>query len=461
MPSFRAMALVALASGLNAAESPRPWQPVVEVEQEVYSHKPADNGAGPMWCFGNTCVVRLEQKVFASGIRTLPDCVPLNNVRWMLFQAADEGWKQVADGGETHEREPCPLACFPDGRLLLSVNPNSCKPGEKDGPAQPQVLQFAAADPAGGAKTLVPQWKGEIRFHAHTYRSFAADGARQELVLFYNTAYDKTYWTFLDEKGQWSAQGELAFPWGAEYDKPQPVRVCYPVVQLKDRAVHFCGVSDVVEPYNAWREYKKQLTGREWDYDFRRLFYTWSDDIAGGQFHKWVEIASRDKTCGWLFPCDLWAAPDGRVHVLWSERALDERLRKKFFPDEKQSLALNYAVLRDGQVLLRKPVLQSREGEAGETPGRGRFHVTPGGRLLVFYHAGGKNARSQSVYENRLVEVLPDGSFSPPVTVPLKKPLESFFTATPRAGCKPSVFLDLLGESGSTLRYARIRLEEP
>ena len=64
--------------------------------------------------------------------------------------------------------------------------------------------------------------------------------------------------------------------------------------------MHFCGVSDIVEPYPEWRAYKKQLTGKEWDYDFRRLFYTWTPDITREKFRHWVEVASRDKTCGWI-----------------------------------------------------------------------------------------------------------------------------------------------------------------
>lgn len=108
--------------------------------------------------------------------------------------------------------------------------------------------------------------------------------------------------------------------------------------------------------------------------------------------------------------------------------------------------------MRDGKVTVRRPVQEWKEGEAsGERAGNGRFQVTPDGRLFVFYYVGG------SVSENRLVEVLPDG-FSAPVKVPLQKPLSSFYTATPRAGCAPSHTLDLLGDIGGTLRYARVRL---
>jgi hypothetical protein len=51
-----------------------------------------------------------------------------------------------------------------------------------------------------------------------------------------------------------------------------------------------------------------------------------------------------------MSPGDLWVGPDGAVHLLWVERALDDRLREKFFPDARQSHSINYAVVRDGKV---------------------------------------------------------------------------------------------------------------
>lgn len=433
--------------------------PTVEVEEDVYSYTAADNGAGPMWTHGNTCIVRVGNELLASGIETLPGYKPLNNVRWMLFRRLSDGWKLESRGTGTHEREPCPMVAFPDGRIFLSVNPNASKPDEYDGAATPQVLEFSASSPKAPRRALIPKWDRPIAFHGHTYRSFAADAVSREFILFYNTAYDRAYWTWYDRDGRWAKQGALDFPWGAEYDKPQPIRICYPNVALRQRKAFFCGVSDIIEPYTKWRQYKKKLTGRDWDYDFRRLFFTWSDDIATGRFHDWVEIASRDRTCGWVFPCDLHVGADGHVHLLWAERALDERLRAKFFPDAKQSLALNYAVVVDGRIKLRRSILEWREGQpAGERPGNGRFHVLPDGRLLVVYYVSGQDACGKAVSENRLVEIRPDGTIGQAVRIPLRKPLPSFFTATPRAGCAPLPLLDLFGDVGGTMRYARIRV---
>ncbi|UCD50161.1 MAG: hypothetical protein JSW27_21860 [Phycisphaerales bacterium] len=452
-----------LIAPLAGAMSQSSLRPIVEIEEEVYSYEPANNGAGPLWCHGSTCLARTGGEVFASGLKTLPDAKPLNNCRWMLFRRAEDGWKKVFVDASNRTREPCPLAGFPDGRLFLSANPTLVPdPNTYSGPALPQILQFNSDEPSAPARTLLPLWSGQPEFSEHSYRSFAGDGPNRELILFQNVGYTHAEWSFLDRDGRWSAQGQLKWPWGAEYDKPQPIRVCYPNVAIKNRAVHFCGVSDIVEPNETWRTFKKELTGRNWDYDFRRLFYTWTDDITTGTFQPWVEIASRDRTAGWINPGDLWIAPDGAVHIVWTERALDERLREKFFPDAKQSQGLNYAVVRNGKVLSRRTLLVAEEGGSSERPGRGRFHVTPDNRLFVFFYVSGTNANGQSISENRLLEIHADGSVGQAVRVPLEKPFSDFFTATVRAGSLPSLTLELLGTRQGTrhaISYARIKIQ--
>ena len=435
--------------------------PVVEIEEDVYTHTNANNGAGPMWCSGSTSLVRVGDEVFASGLETVPDARPLNNCRWVLFHRGSNGWERVrVDDGRT--REPSPLAAFPDGRVFLSANPTlGSGPDPNGGPARPEVFRFTASHLKSPPLPLQPAWQGTPPFSEHSYRSFAADGAAGEFVHFQNVGYTHAEWTFRDRAGKWSAQGQLKWPWGAEYDKPEPIRVCYPNVALRDRAVHFFGVSDVVEPYKAWREFKRELTGKEWDYDFRRLFYTWTRDITKESFAEWIEIASRDKTCGWVSPGDLWLAPNGDVHLLWSERAIDERLRAKFFPEAKQSLTLNYAVVREGKVIRRRTLVESREDKPGLIGSAGRFHVTADHRLFVVCYAAGTESDGRRVAENRILEILPDGSAGAPVRLPLVKPFTSFFTATVRAGSPPSRTLEMLGPragNGNTMSYARVRL---
>ena len=38
-------------------------QPVVEIESDIYSFEPANNGAGPLWCHGSTIIVRTDDTV--------------------------------------------------------------------------------------------------------------------------------------------------------------------------------------------------------------------------------------------------------------------------------------------------------------------------------------------------------------------------------------------------------------
>jgi hypothetical protein len=374
----------------------------------------------------------------------------------MLFRRTDAGWEQVYKGTE-RTREPSPLTCLED-RVLLSVNPTLTPPDTYSGPSQPQILEFSSTDPQHGYKTILPGWQGQPPFSEHSYRSFVADSSRGEMILFQDIGYTHAEWAFCESGGAWSAQGQLVWPWGGEYDEPQPIRVCYPAVQLKNRALYFCGVSDIVEPYKAWREYKLEITGRKWDFDFRRLFFTWSDDITTGQFHQWIEVSSRDKTCGWISPCDMWVEDHGKVHILWTERAIDERLRGRFFPLEKQTVALNYAALRDGVVWVRRALHVGGEGESSEVPGWARFQSTPDGRLFVFYHMGGKDADGNDLSQNRLLEIMPDGAMTASVSIPLHPPITSFFTATERGGSQPSQILDVFGDVENVMRYARIKI---
>ncbi len=452
--------LSAVVAEPTGAAMPR-LQPVVESQEDVYDFQSADNGAGPTWCHGSTCLVRIRNDVFASGIEKLEHQKPLNNCRWMLFKRNQNRWELQCKDAEGRTREPSPIVGFQDGRLFLSVNPTLTKPGTYAGPARPQILQFNASDPKTPVQTILPKWNGTPQFTEHSYRSFAADGVNNELILFQNIGYTHSEWAFRDAHGKWTANGKLPWPWGDQYDKPQPIRVCYPTVMLQHRAVHFCGVSDIMEPYLKWREFKHKLTGRHWDYDFRRLFYTWSDDITTGKFHKWVEIASRDKTAGNIFPCDLWIGPDGRVHVLWTERALDVRLRKEFFPDARQSNALNYAILRDGKILSKRALVLADEGGARLIASAARFQVAPGNRLLVFYYVSGTDSDGKTVSENRILELSKDGAPGESVRVPLERPFTSFFTATVRGGSPPSKTVELLGlRSGSqnTISYAKVRM---
>ena len=93
------------------------FKATVKAEETVYSYESADNGAGPMWCHGNTCIVRFGENVFASGLETLEGVKPLHNTRWTLYQRKSNGWSLLSKDDTNRTREPSPLGLFQDGRL--------------------------------------------------------------------------------------------------------------------------------------------------------------------------------------------------------------------------------------------------------------------------------------------------------------------------------------------------------
>ncbi len=436
------------------------WNLEVEIEEDLYTYTSANNGAGPMWCAGSTSLVRTQGRVFATSLETLTDEEPLNNCRWKLHQRAEDGWKVIHEN-DGRTREPAPLAGFANGDVFVSGNPTLGSGAQPNGgPARPDLWQFSSS--TGEAKQHFPQWQDSPPFREHSYRSLATDGARGELFLMQNIGYGHAEWAFRDAGGAWSAQGKLEWPWGADYEKPKPVRLCYPNVALRDRAVHFFGVEDVTESVAAWRKHKTELTGNAWDYVFRRLYYTHNPDITSQPFAAWLEIANLEATAGHAWPCDLYLAPNADVHLLWSESAVDERLRPAFFPQAKQARRLKHAVVRQGKVASTATLLESTEDRPGLHASRARFHVLPGNELFVVAHVTGTEPQSGlAVNENRLLELDAEGEIARSTTIPLNKPFTNFFTATPRAGSPPSDRLDLLGTQqgkSGTISYARVRI---
>ena len=88
----------------------------VTAEEEVYRFEPLGNGSGPLWCSGSTCIVRIGEQVFASGLEKMPGVPPYNNCRWTLFRRDASGWEQIGADPVHRTREPSPLAAFHDGQ---------------------------------------------------------------------------------------------------------------------------------------------------------------------------------------------------------------------------------------------------------------------------------------------------------------------------------------------------------
>ena len=447
-----------------------PVTPVVEVEEDVYTYEDARNGADPLWGVGATCLVRWEDRLFASGLQTMPGIPPGNNCRWLLFGREPDGsssptgptpWRQVRSEVLGLTREPCPLALSQRGALVLS----SCQSAQAGGAGAPrlQFIEFAVTNIAGPRFTLAPDWGGYTNFTDSTYRSLAADGPRGELVLFVNGGPWSARWLLLNERGAGIATGELRWPWEGGYERAGAVRITHANTLLRDGVLHFCGISELTEPVSAWRDFKRQPAGNGPDLVSRRLFYVRAPDLVRGLFDQWIEVANLDKTAGTITLGDLWVDREEVVHVVWAEEALDERLRARFFPQAPQTHTINYARLRRDTILTRRTLVPDPMPNAGEVPSRPRFQITPDQQLFVFYFVSGVGADGRTVAENRVIEVQPDGSATAPVKVPLAHPMDRYYTATPRAGSPLSTTLDLLGSRAGvpfTVSYARVQLRD-
>ena len=98
-------------------------------------------------------------------------------------------------------------------------------------------------------------------------------------------------------------------PYGASH-----ARVNYPVVALKNRAVHFCGAA----AYDTWsRVTTPELAGRQFGNRFRKLYYAWTEDVTKSEFSDWIEIDNTFEDGGWVFAGDLYLDSEGVSHLLW------------------------------------------------------------------------------------------------------------------------------------------------
>ncbi len=448
--------------------------PRITTIENIYQHQPTNNGAGPFWCLGCTTLVSTPSgDLYMTSFEKTDEAIPYQNVKWALWRRTTAGWKKVHQDTR-RTREPSPLVVLPGQNIgLISTNPTLTAPDVQAGPAEPEARVFRLDTHFSGGETgasEIPTREGYVfpaghYFGEHSYRSFVADGESGEVLEFHQVDDGDQVWSFRNATGKWGHPGRLTWPWGADYAKPQAIRVCYPSVLLKNRAVYFCGVSDIMEPNPAWREAKFRITGKKWDYDFRRLFFTWTPDITSAALEPWMEVSGREATCGWIFPCDMIHNDDAAnsVTALWVERALDERLRPEFFPNEKQSWSLKTARITQGKVECIHHVAHLEEGQAGHTARFGRFHQTADGRRFVVATVGdphveyGSHEKSQCSLE--LIELAPDGGVKSTHTLGHTVAQPFFFVATPRAGCPLTDAIHVLAEGPDRwMQYLKIEL---
>ncbi|MBN1817429.1 MAG: hypothetical protein JW828_08710 [Sedimentisphaerales bacterium] len=430
-------------------------EPVVEVEEIITSVAPAHNGAGPLWCYGAPLVARCGEDVFVSVIETGTDVPPLCNTRWQLWHRTNnESWTMVRCEGEFRQREPCPVGVFCDQSVFLSVNPSTEPPGTQYGPCKPLVLEFDGKKPGAASVVHEPSWEGRPHFTDHSYRGFAADGINKELLLVNIDAQTgQQFVSFRDAQGSWHAKGKISFP----------IRSCYPQVSLQNRSAHILAIGDIVEPNEEWRKLKFEKLGRQWDYVFRRLFYSYTPDIRNHPFSEPIEVDSVEDTAGHIANLDLYVDSDGLVHVLYLRQPHQYAfLRDAYFPGQEMTLDLEYVVVRSGKAICRRTLAASRTDQTdGLIPAYARFHIDSRNRLHVVL-SGTMKTDGKAAFGMFIASVPQVFDELNWMQIPLQKPLRTFFTNTVRGGSGGSDVLDLFGiaDDGSILRYARIRLND-
>lgn len=446
-------------------------------EDTICTYENPDNGSGPMWCNGSSTIVRDGSRVFAAVPETGKDVPPLCNTRWQLFCREDGGaWERANVNRDFNEREPCPLLRLPGGRIVLSVNPavalrHRGEDGREGWDCEPRLLEFSAGDPAQDPAVIRPVWDQDYAFTAHSYRGVCADGQTGEVLLLNILLYEGQAWSFRDASGEWTARGMLRFP----------LRGCYPQVALKGRATHVMAVSDIVEPNREWREFKRKVTGQDWDFDFRQIYYAYTPDIAEEDFSPILTISSRDETAGHTRNEDLWIGPDGDAHLIYRDKNVwYPFMRDRFFPGMPLTIALRYCRVHEGKVIERRTLVECEEDRSATRPydedendrrllsefpseqlqpDWAMFHATPEDELYVIYHLGGLGADSPQASGNYILKLYPEAGEAPQ-KLDLKFPLVTFFTAGVRTGTLPSHTVDLygLGHEPGTVRYAQIRI---
>jgi len=427
----------------------------VEIEEIVTRYTPANNGAGPMWCYGSTVIARQGKNVYLSTIKTGEDVPLLCNTRWQLWHRSSDGWKIEQAEKAYRQREPCPIAVFQQGPVFLSVNPSTEPAGVQYGPCRPLVLEFDRENLQRRTFTThTPSWADGTYFTDHSYRGFAADGVNGELLLLnINAKTSEQFVSYRDSSGRWHQRGTIEFP----------IRSCYPQVSLRDGSAHVMAIGDIVEPVEKWRKLKFEKLNRKWDYVFRRLFYTYTDNIRTNGFVPPVEIDTVEQTAGHIRNLDMHIDTTGAAHLLYTKRPHQYAfIRDKYFPGQAMTINLEYVVVKDGRVVSKKTLAQTTQTSTGFEPSFARFHISSGGKIHVIA-AGTGIDKGKRTFGNYIGRISPGKGKPAFERIGLKHPFRSFFTNTPRGGSKPSDIIDLFGIAGDgpNLRYTRVHVVPP
>lgn len=226
------------------------------------------------------------------------------------------------------------------------------------------------------------------------------------------------------------------------------MRGAYPQIAINDGKAAILCISDIFEPNIKWREFKEAKFNKSWDYTFRQLYFSYTNNIMSNQFSPVLTIASVDETGGHIRNQDLWIDKGGVAHILYIQRNIWETaIRDEFFPNTPIKMSLNYCQISEGHIVYRRTLLEVTETDSDSNkktyatfvPNCAGFHSPNGNDLYVLYHASTNN--EEHIF---YIKVFPTPSEEMEI-LPCNTPLQSFVVASSRNGTDPSRIIDLLG----------------
>lgn len=426
------------------------------IPEMICPTKPFENGAGPTWCYGNSLICRVGNRVFVTNSHVNEDRLPYNRTHLELFEKEDGGeWKLVYSDEGVYQREPCYPLYLGNNRLAIVVNP-TVRSYEKDEPSVfvpcvPSVYLFDISDGVKKIDTVRLTWDDPgYEFFDHSYRSSAVDPENGNMIFANQYVIDMEgyhCYSVVDQNFKPIRQGKLEYP----------ARSCYHNIAMKGKETYIFAIQDIHEPVKEWAQYKLEKTGNHWDYDFRRIYLSYSPDIEKEDFRAPITVCHRDDTCGWIGNLDCTFDANGDVWFLAACRSIwHDFMRDHFFPDTPLECTLELYRISKGEVKEKIVLDRSSEEDGKKASYGGTFHTASNGDVYLAWSKGikdGDTVLEAGTYLSRL-----DALNETPVK--LMDHIISPFGSKTRLGGIPCDTVDLYWVEGSDkIMYARYDLK--
>lgn len=351
--------------------------------EKICDTRPWDNGAGPMWTYGNSCLLRVGERVFFTTNHVEEGRAPHNNTYMVLYEKTGDGpWKQVFRDEDRYQREPCQLLYTGDDRLLLYTNPTreSYPPEVITAvvPAVPMLYVFDIADGVKKVQELILPWdEPDYPFRSHSYRGCARDEVTGNLFfdcIYYPPDTDGFHcYSVLDSQFRPVRMSKLDFP----------ERGLYHNVVMHDGETYLFAITGVKEENEEWAAYKEQMGGFDWV--FQKLYVKYTPDITRQEFGPAQVVCDVSATSGNVSNMDC-CFDGGDVLFLTRETSIDEAyMRDRFFPGVERTEELVLYRFRGGKQKSRTVIDRTTDAEGPLPLYAGAFHTAAGGKVYVVW----------------------------------------------------------------------------